>query len=794
VPTKKQVIDGDVEVTGKVTALGGMDDPAGSRRTRALEARVARNEIESGRNAAATAVVDAATALAGIRLELSTTSVSVSRAGVYFPASITVYAKAIDGSSYYGRFIIATSPDASAWTDRYTSSADEQTHAYTFTTGVYIRVRLYEKGGIASLLREAIITVTEDVSATPLYWGPRTTAPSANFKEDDYYFDSRAAGSGGGILRYYDGDSWEEMTSAHALYFEAWNAAFDDMIAWSNVSGNTEISAVTAKIQNLIVNVAFIRYLKTLRVEFEEVVASLVKASSSLTAGDDIIYMGKDPRRPGDSSREFEFAIKEYVGNNGLPANMEEWMAHFLTKKQNSSLGAVLSLLLSGSLFACSGVYSKPGTAWYESAVGSGGASYPYSLAHNGDIWVSGETLGVIRRSEDNGATWSAPITNPLTSSDIVSMVCYGNGVFLAATDTGKIIRSTDNGATWSALITNPFGGTQISTGQYIGNAFVLAGYGGKISRSTDNGATWSALITNPFGGSYIVGSAVGNGVLGLVAADGGKISRSTDNGATWSALITNPFGSTGMACLSYGNGVWVAANSDCDIASSLDGMLSWSDLRPNPLTGTVTGAAYGDNTWVIVTNTGELAISNDAGNSWAKPILEGSTPLSSINAIGYNGSRFVIAGSGGTRRYGYSDWLGPAVVTKETAYTPTLVGFGTPTGVSFSWTRVGNRCKVTGRFASGTSTAVEARIPLPWGLTIDSALVPTIRLCGIAGINAATPVSLYVLMEPSVSYVTIGYQSSANNALTKQNANAFLSSGQIMSVDFEVPISGWNT
>ena len=257
---KLQVIDGDVQVNGKIDALGGVSDKATAAAVKKLESAVSAASIASKTLEVATATLSAEQALASVKLLLSTSSVTVSRAGVYFPSILTVSAKNVDDSSYYGRFIIATSEDASSWTDRYTSSADEQNYEYTFTTGVYVRVRLYEAGGVGNLLREAILTVTEDVTATPIYWGALTSAPSANYKEDDYYFDANTVALGGGVIRYYDGDSWEEMTSSHALYKTAnWNA-LADMCEWATDQA-TVIAASTAIIQKLVTSDAFIENL-----------------------------------------------------------------------------------------------------------------------------------------------------------------------------------------------------------------------------------------------------------------------------------------------------------------------------------------------------------------------------------------------------------------------------------------------------------------------------------------------------------------------------------------------------
>lgn len=129
--------------------------------------------------------------------------------------------------------------------------------------------------------------------------------------------------------------------------------------------------------------------------------------------------------------------------------------------------------------------------------------------------------------------------------------------------------------------------------------------------------------------------------------------------------------------------------------------------------------------------------------------------------------------------------------ITDDVAYTPTFTGFGTPTNVSFFWSRVGNRIKGMGKFTSGIATGVEARLSLPGSLISDSTLIPSIMSCGkfVTNNNSANVYGL--LIESGVGYITFAYGSGVTAGLTKQNANNFASSGQIFSLEFELPVAG---
>lgn len=134
-------------------------------------------------------------------------------------------------------------------------------------------------------------------------------------------------------------------------------------------------------------------------------------------------------------------------------------------------------------------------------------------------------------------------------------------------------------------------------------------------------------------------------------------------------------------------------------------------------------------------------------------------------------------------------------LVTAWTAYTPTFTGFGTATSVQFQYRRNGSDLEVRGKFTSGTSTATEARVSFPTGLTSSgTSVIPSIRLCGdqVRDTNASTYFRDSILCEPSVSYATFGKQTDTDNALTKQLGTGMALSGRVLSLSFSVPISGW--
>lgn len=94
---------------------------------------------------------------------------TLTKAGVLSPTSIAVASYYRDGTSavnnaYAGRFIIAESTDGSAYTNKYTSSANESSKTYTPSSASIkaLRVSLYAAGGTSTLLDRQTVSVVID--------------------------------------------------------------------------------------------------------------------------------------------------------------------------------------------------------------------------------------------------------------------------------------------------------------------------------------------------------------------------------------------------------------------------------------------------------------------------------------------------------------------------------------------------------------------------------------------------------------------------------------------------------
>lgn len=127
-------------------------------------------------------------------------------------------------------------------------------------------------------------------------------------------------------------------------------------------------------------------------------------------------------------------------------------------------------------------------------------------------------------------------------------------------------------------------------------------------------------------------------------------------------------------------------------------------------------------------------------------------------------------------------------------AVTPIFTGLGTVTAIEVSSRRNGDSLEIAGNFTTGTTTGVEARISLNYrGADVTSTALPSIRKAGDLSFSTAAAVSGNTLIEPSVTYLTLGSQSAGNAGLTKILGST-LGSSQKHSFTASVPILGWSS
>lgn len=158
----------------------------------------------------------------------------------------------------------------------------------------------------------------------------------------------------------------------------------------------------------------------------------------------------------------------------------------------------------------------------------------------------------------------------------------------------------------------------------------------------------------------------------------------------------------------------------------------------------------------------------------------------SSMNATAYDiffdnisvGPREVSFGSAMT------DWK---------SYTPTFTGFGTVSSVQFEYRRVGSNLEVRGDVVSGSSTAVEAQMTLPDGLTIKNQTTTGTIVSGMMLRADSTTVTYTILSTDGDSFINFG-RIGASDQTVPQLGNTLTTVGERFTLEFSVPIKGWSS
>jgi len=139
---------------------------------------------------------------------------------------------------------------------------------------------------------------------------------------------------------------------------------------------------------------------------------------------------------------------------------------------------------------------------------------------------------------------------------------------------------------------------------------------------------------------------------------------------------------------------------------------------------------------------------------------------------------------------------------TAGTSYTPTITGFGTtnPATNQCKWARRTTDAVVSCYFTSGTVTPTLASISLPPSLSISTSSVIASNTTSVAGqkvgtfYNQATGNYSAVVTATGTNAALVyvgGVVASANN-LVPANGNSVSVSSGIISLEFTVPIAGW--
>lgn len=146
------------------------------------------------------------------------------------------------------------------------------------------------------------------------------------------------------------------------------------------------------------------------------------------------------------------------------------------------------------------------------------------------------------------------------------------------------------------------------------------------------------------------------------------------------------------------------------------------------------------------------------------------------------------------------------AIITDWVSYTPTIsAGFGTCTNVAFRSRRNGDSLEVIGYFTAGTVAASAATVTIGYNgsnanVVIDGSKVAVGNQIVGTGAANTTPSATYfgyiscIVASGATTAVGLGVQNSAVGAGVTQNGNSVTGTGNIVSIQFRVPILGWGS
>ncbi|MDY0103848.1 MAG: hypothetical protein RBS07_13010 [Lentimicrobium sp.] len=216
------------------------------------------------------------------------------------------------------------------------------------------------------------------------------------------------------------------------------------------------------------------------------------------------------------------------------------------------------------------GIYSSNnnGASWTKSILPGYGADWKVlSMLCDGSNVYAGNNNntngGDVFISTDNGQSWSA--TAPISSP--VYALAKNDTYLFAGTSTVGIKRSSNNGASWSTINTGlPFSAFQRFTRAIATNGSkIYAGTGIGVYRSVNDGTNWVAANGGTSSPGYtVINALITKGDTLFAGTEYNGVIRSFDNGTTWTSVFSNN-GMAAKTLLLDGTKLYVGSSSNGD-------------------------------------------------------------------------------------------------------------------------------------------------------------------------------------------------------------------------------------
>jgi ELWxxDGT repeat protein len=282
-------------------------------------------------------------------------------------------------------------------------------------------------------------------------------------------------------------------------------------------------------------------------------------------------------------------------------------------------------------------VSTDEGTTWSMLNHSPGGYIYHIDFTTDNKGAVIGQE-GIFK-TEDNGLTWNAMVTD---LTNIADMHFIDNNVVLLVSD-GNIYKSTDGGTTTRIVLTTEQIGQYLPAGKLYATPdntlFSVSWYA--IYRSDDQGETWEMISLNP--GYYTQGMHFISSAIGYRVELFGSIEKTTDSGKTWVEIFTrdpeaaDPFNAIFFINESLG---YKGGNF---LQRTINGGISWEKVNW-PFYEILSIHFQNENHGYVVTRGGYVYETNNAGETW-ETIFYSSNPVTDAQFIN---EEIFLAGSNG--------------------------------------------------------------------------------------------------------------------------------------------------
>lgn len=329
-----------------------------------------------------------------------------------------------------------------------------------------------------------------------------------------------------------------------------------------------------------------------------------------------------------------------------------------------------------------------------------------------------------------------------------------------AATNTYSLGDPT-TGTRWANVLSTTF----LIPGTGVSGRFGTSDRTGAFAGQTSNAATFRSGNTDGANSGELVvrsGEVVTSGNSGDATFRSGENTGSGNSGALFVRSGNTTSGNSGGLTIKSGDSSSGGATGNVDIS-----------------TGTTTGLQG------AILQTARFTRLPNQSSDPASPLTGAVYYNTTSNILRYyNGTTWADIGSVET------DWA------STTFDTTTLGGFGTVSSPTMFYKRVGDSVFVRGSFTAGTVSAAVGILPLPAGLSIDTAKMGTGRFpVGHAANQGVIGDPFVVFFNSGTGNLQWGIgRAGVGGMLDNVNVNVYYGSGTTVGFQYIVPISGWSS